>query len=102
MGSLDGKVIIVTGASRGIGAAAAASLAQAGATVVLTARDGKLTGEVARSIGGSASARAPDVSRFTSVRGPGPGNQHPVLRLATLDNNAPPNEARTLLPPSGP
>jgi 3-oxoacyl-[acyl-carrier protein] reductase len=34
MGSLDGKVIIVTGASRGIGAAASAALAKAGATVV--------------------------------------------------------------------
>jgi 3-oxoacyl-[acyl-carrier protein] reductase len=39
MGSLNGKVIIVTGASRGIGAAAAAALSEAGATVVLTARD---------------------------------------------------------------
>ena len=44
MGDLTGKVMIVTGASRGIGAAAAAALAKAGATVVLTARDGKLTG----------------------------------------------------------
>jgi NAD(P)-dependent dehydrogenase (short-subunit alcohol dehydrogenase family) len=30
MGSLDGKVIIVTGASRGIGAAASAALAVSG------------------------------------------------------------------------
>ena len=40
MSSLDGKIIIVTGASRGIGAASATALARAGATVVLTAHDG--------------------------------------------------------------
>jgi NAD(P)-dependent dehydrogenase (short-subunit alcohol dehydrogenase family) len=36
--SLDGKVALVTGASRGIGAAIASALAQAGAAVVITAR----------------------------------------------------------------
>jgi 3-oxoacyl-[acyl-carrier protein] reductase len=66
MRGLDGKVIIVTGASRGIGAAAAAALATAGATLVLTARDGKLAEEVARSIGGSSSARACDVSDYAA------------------------------------
>lgn len=67
MSSLDGKVIIVTGASRGIGAAAAAALAKAGATVVLTARDGGMVEEVARSIGGSASAQACDVSDYAAL-----------------------------------
>jgi len=38
MGALDGKLALVTGASRGIGAATAESLAAAGAHVVLTAR----------------------------------------------------------------
>lgn len=37
--SLEGKVAIVTGGSRGIGAAVAASLARAGAKVVIVARD---------------------------------------------------------------
>src|ERR1700761_9426959 len=37
--SLAGKVAVVTGASRGIGSALAAALAEAGATVVLLARD---------------------------------------------------------------
>ena len=69
MSSLDGKIIIVTGASRGIGAAAGAALARAGATVVLTARDGNMTQEVARSIGGAASARACDVSDFAAFAG---------------------------------
>jgi NAD(P)-dependent dehydrogenase (short-subunit alcohol dehydrogenase family) len=38
-GKLDGRVAIVTGASRGIGAATARALAGAGATVALAARD---------------------------------------------------------------
>ena len=50
MAALSGKVAIVTGASRGIGAAAAEALAASGAAVMLTARDGKLAAEVADGI----------------------------------------------------
>lgn len=39
MPTLDGQIAVVTGASRGIGAATAVALAQAGAHVVLVARD---------------------------------------------------------------
>jgi NAD(P)-dependent dehydrogenase (short-subunit alcohol dehydrogenase family) len=88
MGSLDGKIIIVTGASRGIGAAAAAALATSGATVVLTARDGKLASEVARSIGGSATAQACDVSDYTAFAALVAETKARFGRLDGLINNA--------------
>jgi 3-oxoacyl-[acyl-carrier protein] reductase len=88
MSSLDGKVIIVTGASRGIGASAASALAKAGATVVLTARDGKLAGEVASAIGSSASARACDVSDYAAVEALVAETTSRFGRLDALINNA--------------
>src|SRR6266581_4205912 len=48
MTDLAGKVAIVTGASRGIGAAAAFVLAKAGAAVMLVARDGTRASQVAK------------------------------------------------------
>jgi 3-oxoacyl-[acyl-carrier protein] reductase len=88
MGNLDGKVIIVTGASRGIGAAAAEALAKAGATVVLTARDGKLTEQTARSIGGLASARPCDVSDYAAFEALVTETKARFGRVDTLVNNA--------------
>ncbi len=72
MAALSGKVAIVTGASRGIGAAAAEALAASGAAVMLTARDGKLAAEVAGGItaaGGNAAALACDVADYAAVEG---------------------------------
>jgi 3-oxoacyl-[acyl-carrier protein] reductase len=71
MGELAGKVAIVTGASRGIGAAAAFVLAKAGAAVVLVARDGTRASQLAKEIvaaGGRATAVACDVADYGSVR----------------------------------
>jgi 3-oxoacyl-[acyl-carrier protein] reductase len=71
MGQLEGKVAIVTGASRGIGAAAAFVLAKTGAAVMLVARDGKRTSRLAKEIiasGGRAAALACDVADYGSVR----------------------------------
>ena len=70
MAALSGKVVIVTGASRGIGAVAAAALAAAGAAVMLAARDAKLSAEVASKIvaaGGKAAALACDVADYAAV-----------------------------------
>jgi NAD(P)-dependent dehydrogenase (short-subunit alcohol dehydrogenase family) len=61
MGQLEGKVAIVTGASRGIGAGAAFVLAKAGAAIMLVARDGKRALQLAEEIGangGQATASA--------------------------------------------
>ena len=91
MGSLSGKIIIVTGASRGIGAAAAAALAQEGATVMLTARDGALAADVAQSIvaaGGRAGAAACDVSDFAAVEALVSETEGRFGPVNTLINNA--------------
>src|ERR1700761_6852783 len=88
MGSLDGKVIIVTGASRGIGAAASAALAKAGATVVLTARDKSLTEQVAHAIGPAASAHACDVSDYAAFAALVAATKSRFGRLDALINNA--------------
>jgi NAD(P)-dependent dehydrogenase (short-subunit alcohol dehydrogenase family) len=67
---LAGRLAVVTGASRGIGAATAEAIAAAGAHVVLAARDGEALDAVARSIrdaGGAATAVPTDVSRVEDV-----------------------------------
>jgi NAD(P)-dependent dehydrogenase (short-subunit alcohol dehydrogenase family) len=67
---LRGKVAIVTGASRGIGTAAARAFARAGATVALAARDEKALAAVAEHIsiaGGRALAVPTDVGDAASV-----------------------------------
>jgi NAD(P)-dependent dehydrogenase (short-subunit alcohol dehydrogenase family) len=67
---LSGQVALVTGASRGIGAATASALAAAGAAVVLAARDGAACTALARRLeaeGGRALGLACDVADFEGV-----------------------------------
>jgi NAD(P)-dependent dehydrogenase (short-subunit alcohol dehydrogenase family) len=69
-GNLNGRVAIVTGASRGIGAATAHALAAAGASVVLAARDLNALTELAAGIiatGGTALAVPTDIGDPASV-----------------------------------
>ncbi|NVK35978.1 MAG: SDR family oxidoreductase [Rhodobacteraceae bacterium] len=71
MFDLKGQVALVTGASRGIGAEAAKSLAKHGASVVLAARSTDALETVADSIrsdGGGAEVVACDVSNYGSIR----------------------------------
>lgn len=66
--SLDGKVVVVSGASMGVGKATAERCAADGATVVLLARRKLLLDEIAESIGARAVPIATDVTCSTQVR----------------------------------
>ncbi|MEO9823375.1 MAG: SDR family oxidoreductase [Paracoccaceae bacterium] len=66
--TVHGKTVMITGASRGIGEAAAHVFAQAGANVVLTARSAAQIGEIADQIGKQALAVPCDVSSFEDVQ----------------------------------
>ncbi len=71
MQALAGKVAIVTGASRGIGAAAAQALSEAGASVMLAARSkAQAEANAARinAAGGKASAMECDVSDYETCQ----------------------------------
>ena len=67
MTDLTGKTVLITGASRGIGAAAARVFAAAGANVALAARSTDATAALADEIGERALALQCDVSRYADV-----------------------------------
>ena len=70
MGQFTGKSVIVTGASRGIGAATARAFAREGAKVVLAARSGNAIDTIASEIvadGGTAMAQRCDVADWNDV-----------------------------------
>jgi NAD(P)-dependent dehydrogenase (short-subunit alcohol dehydrogenase family) len=64
---MTGKTVVITGASRGIGAAAARVFADAGANVALLARSSAEITELAAEIGDAAIALPCDVADFASV-----------------------------------
>ena len=88
---LNGKIAIVTGASRGIGAATARELAARGASVMLSARNLESCEAIAAEIrdgGGAANAVACDVSNFEQVDSLVQQTIETFGGLNTLVNNA--------------
>jgi NAD(P)-dependent dehydrogenase (short-subunit alcohol dehydrogenase family) len=67
MGTLDGRVAIITGAGRGIGREHALLFASEGARVVVNDYDREPAEEVAKQIGGDAIAVAGDVASFAGA-----------------------------------
>ena len=65
--TVSGKTVVITGASRGIGEAAARVFADAGAKVVLLARGAEHIDRIAGEIGENALAVTCDVSRYDDV-----------------------------------
>lgn len=86
--ALQGKIALVTGASRGLGEGAARALAAQGAKVMLLARDGDLARKVAQEIGGSAQALACDVSDYPAVERAVADTRQRLGGLDILVNNA--------------
>ena len=88
-GTMDGKVVLVTGASRGIGAAAVRAFAQAGAKVVLLARSRGDIAEIAGELGPDQALAVPcDVSRFWEVQQAVDAAVDAFGRLDVVVNNA--------------
>jgi 3-oxoacyl-[acyl-carrier protein] reductase len=91
MGTLEGRVALVTGASRGLGRAIALELARRGATVVAAARAERAAAEVAAEIaglGGRAEAATLDVTDAAAVERTIAGVASRLGRLDVLVNNA--------------
>jgi len=91
MNELEGKAALVTGASRGIGAAAAKELSTRGVSVMLAARTASGIEGVAeeiRNAGGEAEVITCDVSIYADVAAAVARCQEAFGRLDILVNNA--------------
>lgn len=88
MTDMTGKTVLITGASRGIGEAAARVFAAAGANVALTARSEEALATLAGEIGQQALAIPCDVSRFWEVSAAVDATVQTFGGLDVLINNA--------------
>ncbi|RYG33596.1 SDR family oxidoreductase [bacterium] len=89
--NIEGKVIVITGASSGLGEAAARHLAQRGAAVVLGARREDRIRAIAEEIiagGGKAIAQATDVTDREEVKALTDAAVHAYGRVDVMVNNA--------------
>ena len=90
MGSLEGRIALVTGASQGIGRACALTLASAGAQVALAARNAAKLAEVAAEIeaaGGKAVPFEMDLASEESIRAGAKAVQAHFGKIEILVNN---------------
>ncbi|PWG16473.1 short-chain dehydrogenase [Salibaculum griseiflavum] len=85
---MNGKVVLITGASRGIGAEAARAFAEAGAKVALLARSEDRIAELAGEIGPAAIAIPCDVSRFWEMQAAVDATLKTFGRIDVLVGNA--------------
>jgi NAD(P)-dependent dehydrogenase (short-subunit alcohol dehydrogenase family) len=85
---MQGKCVLITGASKGIGAAAARVFAAAGAHVALAARNGDAIAELAGEIGPAAIAIPCDVSRYWEMEAAVAACHTAFGQLDVLINNA--------------
>lgn len=89
MADMKGRTVLITGASRGIGAAAARAFARAGARVALVARSKDQIAEIAGEIGPDAALAIPcDISRFWEMRAAVDACVQTFGALDVLVNNA--------------
>ena len=86
--TLSGKTVLITGASRGIGAATAQHLASLDANVVLIARSNDALKELAKEIGPKAKAMVCDVSDLNQVNAVVNASVETFGSLDILINNA--------------
>jgi 3-oxoacyl-[acyl-carrier protein] reductase len=90
--SLEGKTVLVTGASRGIGRAITLACAQAGANVALTyrsnARQAEDVAAAVRALGRRAHLMRADISRPEDVATLGPGARDALGRVDVWVNSA--------------
>lgn len=85
---LNGKTVLITGASRGIGAATARYLAARGANVALVARSGDAVEQIATEIGPKAIGIACDVSNWAQAANAVAHAEAVFGRVDVLINNA--------------
>jgi NAD(P)-dependent dehydrogenase (short-subunit alcohol dehydrogenase family) len=85
---MDGKVVVITGASRGIGEAAARVFAAAGARVALLSRNADAIARLAASIGRGAMALPCDVANWAQVDAAVSDVVAEAGRIDVLINNA--------------